>query len=288
MLGRGALDAAPLRWGLARRELFLWVGLILLAHYVSDYISLFRQAHARSADAYPTEFFSIDAFRALAWYAVFSLARRSDSARPSTPLDVATAVVLCAIDLVPHEKILWIVASAAAAYFFITSANDLSLRAAAIVLGALSVNELWARGLFRLVTFDLLRADAAIVGSAMAATREGVVWHDNIITMPSGHSIQVLAGCSSFHNLSLALLCWVTVSKLTRPKWRKRDFAVAAIVCAAMIALNVARIYLMALDLNSYRFWHEGFGAEIFVLGASFITVLICLCGASLGRSEAR
>jgi len=266
----------------------MWLALLLLAHHVGDYVSALRQVHPLSIERFLTEFVSVDAFRLLAWYAIFDLARRADAERPSTARDVALAVLLCTIDIVPSDKIVWIVASAAALYFLVASANDLSLRAAAIVLGALSVNEFWARVVFKLLAFDLLRADTALVGSAMAMTHTGVDWHDNIITMPSGHSVEVLAGCSSFHNLSLALLCWVVVSKLHRPQWSKRDLAVAGTACLTIITLNVARIYLMALGLDFYMFWHEGAGSQIFALGASFITLLICLYGSSPRRSGTR
>jgi hypothetical protein len=40
------------------------------------------------------------------------------------------------------------------------------------------------------------------------------VWQGNVITGPSGFGIIVYSGRSSFHDLSLAMLCWLTVSKL--------------------------------------------------------------------------
>jgi len=46
-----------------------------------------------------------------------------------------------------------------------------------------------------------------------------------------------------------------------------------------MIAFNFARLYLMALDADSYDLWHEGAGAEIFAVGASLSVLLISLIG---------
>jgi hypothetical protein len=139
--------------------------------------------------------------------------------------------------------------------------------------------------LFSLFAFDLLRADAAIVGAFLDLTQSGYAWHDNVIAT-QGHSIEIYSGCSSFHNVSLAMLCWVTLTKLTRPIWIATDFIFGAAACAVMIAVNVARLYVAALSYGSYEYWHNGDGAHIFQVGVSVIILLICLWGCSFSDTR--
>ncbi len=147
---------------------------------------------------------------------------------------------------------------------------------------ALCVQALWGPIFFSLFAFDLLRADAAIVGAALDATRSGYTWHDNIISSSQGHEIAVYSACSSFHNVSLAVLCWVSLTKLSRPNWIPTDFLFGAVTCATMIAVNAARLYVAALSYSAYEYWHMGFGAHIFQTGVSLVIVLIALWGSSM------
>jgi hypothetical protein len=61
--------------------------------------------------------------------------------------------------------------------------------------------------------------------------------------------------------------------------WSRRTFVIGAIIGTTMIAFNFVRLYLMALDADSYDLWHEGAGAEIFAVGASLSVLLISLIG---------
>ena len=52
------------------------------------------------------------------------------------------------------------------------------------------------------------------------------------------------------------------------------------VVAATMILLNLARLCLMAWNIDLFRYWHDGMGAEIFAIGASLTILLISLYGA--------
>ena len=152
----------------------------------------------------------------------------------------------------------------------IAGAGDPRLRAAGIVLAALSTQQLWGHVFFNLVAYPLLCIEAtAIVGSILEVVRAGTVWENNVITGPSGYGIVVYDQCSVFHNLSLAMLCWITLSKLRHPGWRIRDFGVGIVIGVTMISWNIVWLCLMAWDIDLYHDWHDGSGAQIFALGAS-------------------
>ena len=93
------------------------------------------------------------------------------------------------------------------------------------------------------------------VGIILEAVRPGTVWQDNVITGPGGYGIVVYTGCSSFDNLSLAMLCWVTISRLRHQNWRSRDLVTGGAVAAAMSVLNFARLCLMAWNIDLFRLW---------------------------------
>jgi hypothetical protein len=175
---------------------------------------------------------------------------------------------------------IWVAAAGVSSYLWIFNRDDTKLRAAAAVLAALSVQEFWGHVLFNLAALPLLHAETAAVGVILQAFRPGTVWQDNVITGPSGYGIVVYTGCSSFHNLSLAMLCWVTVSRLRHQNWRTSDLVTGGAVAATMILLNLARLCLMALNIDLFRFWHDGAGAEIFAISASLAILLISLYGA--------
>ena len=59
----------------------------------------------------------------------------------------------------------WVAATGIAIYLWLFGDGDRKLRAAAVVLAALAVQELWGHLLFDLVAVHLLRAEAAAVGT---------------------------------------------------------------------------------------------------------------------------
>jgi hypothetical protein len=124
----------------------------------------------------------------------------------------------------------------------------------------------------------LLWVDTALVAAFLSVVHSGFSW-DNTIIASGDHSIVVLSGCSSFHNISLGLLCWVALTKLARPVWLKGDAGVAVAVCAAVLLLNLQRIYLLAVSAESYTYWHTGDGAQIFVWVTSATVLAIALWG---------
>lgn len=230
----------------------------------------------------------ISAFQLLAWFAVFRLLVRDPSTVAAAYQDIAVFgtlgianVVLGAINVMPTQRVIWIVATLAAIYIFLTSAKQSYARAAATVLLALCAQSLWGPLFFSLFALDLLRGDAILVGTILDATRSGFTWHDNIIAT-QGHTIEIYAACSSFHNVSLALLCWVTLTKLSRPTWVSSDFIFGAAVCVVMIVANVTRLYVEALNHASWDYWHNGFGTHIYQVGVSVTILLISLWGSSV------
>jgi hypothetical protein len=273
----------------SRRELFIWLASILCATAASQIAmqgaeSLKFLTYSHSLEDI-SRFEGFSAFEGLGWFAVLRLLILERSATPVTKQDFWAIGILGAINLMPAQRVVWIAASLAAVYIYVSNQKGSNGRAAASVLGAICVLSLWGPTLFSFFSVEILRADATLVGFVLDMTQSGFVWHDNVI-LTQGHSLEIYTPCSSFHNVSLAALCWIALTKLHRPTFIKSDFLFGVTGCLAMIALNATRLYLMALSHEKFAYWHDGFGAEIFAVGSSLIIVTIFLWGVSVDATR--
>lgn len=164
--------------------------------------------------------------------------------------------------------------------------RDLNLRAGGVILLALASHELWSKALFAAIGPEFVRLDAAMVGAVVKMTVESATWEGNIIATGSGHGIVVEEMCASFANVSLALLWWVTVTKFERPQFTRRDAFVALVVVITQVALNVARMYLMALSAPGYEFWHGPTGGQIYSVSSAVLAIVITLIGERWARKD--
>jgi hypothetical protein len=262
---------------LNRRDIFIWAAVILFSNQL---LGVIKEVPTTSLEAFISDLFAIGIFQYLAWYVIFRTLAASDLAAPARLQDFLVTAGLCLIVFLPTTRMIWVAATGIAVYMCLWNGGDPKLRTAGIVLAALSVQELWGHLFFNLVTFPLLRAETSVVGTILEAARPGTVWQDNVITGPNGFGIVIIANCSSFHNLSLAMLCWVTVSRLWREDWRLRDFVIGSAIGITMILFNVARLCLMGWNIDLYHYWHDGIGAEIFAIGASLTILFMSLYGA--------
>jgi hypothetical protein len=270
------VSAAPYRVDFSRRDIFIWAALILFFNHL---VGVAKGMWSASFSELISGLCAVGAFQYMAWYAVFRLLAASNAAPTVRRKDILITAGLCALVLLPTSRMIWVAATGVAVYLMICSRDDLSMRAAGMVLAALSVQEFWGHVFFQLIDMPLLRAETAVVGTTLQLTRGGTIWHDNIITRTSGHGIVLFPYCSSFHNVSLALLCWLTLTRLRNLNWRRYDFVVGGLAAGTMILLNTTRLYLMSLDVDAYHFWHDGGGADIFKVGASVSVLLLTLYG---------
>jgi len=151
-----------------------------------------------------------------------------------------------------------------ACYLIARNRQDPNMRAAGTVAAAVAVQAVWAPLLFSKISFLLLQIDAGVVGWLVSYFVPGASWDGTVVYTPSGHDVAITSACASFHNLSLASLCWVTLTMLHRPYWLKGDFYVGLIAGLIQFGFNVWRLVFVCLSPSMYDFWHEGFGKHIF------------------------
>lgn len=274
----------PVGLELPRRDVFIWVCAIILFNQLFDMV---KGTPPVSLEQLLSDLGSVGVFQLMAWYAIFRLLVSSDPAPVAQLRDFLFALALCCLVFVPSIQMIWITAVGVGIYGCLFDGGDPKLRAAAIVLAALSVQEFWGRLIFKLFALPLLQAETAVVGTMLQAVRPGTVWENNVITGPSGHGIVLYDLCSSFHNLSVAALCWLAVRSFKDRNWRPRDFVTGCVVGLTMVLCNVTRLCLMAWNADLYQYWHYGAGAQIFAVGASTLILLMSLYGSRAERRAA-
>jgi exosortase/archaeosortase family protein len=149
------------------------------------------------------------------------------------------------------------------------------------VLLALSVQLIWGPILFRLFTPELLKIDAAFVGAILAMLRPDIGSNGTTFFAPDGHAVSLVAGCSSFNNVSTAALVCVAVAMMRRTEWVRRDLLTIAVAGAAMILVNSARICAFAWAEAYHAYWHDGAGAQILAIAQTLVVLAIAWWGAA-------
>jgi hypothetical protein len=147
----------------------------------------------------------------------------------------------------------WLAVTILSLYILILGQPGDSLRRGAIVLLAVTVPMLWSRLVFNLFARFILEIDATLVGWVLGTHRTG-----NVVEFADhSGSLAIFPGCSSLANVSLALLCWVTVSQFVRHKWRPQDIFWCLLACFSVVAVNVLRISLMGVSGSFYLMLHS-------------------------------
>ncbi len=167
-----------------------------------------------------------------------------------------------------------------ALYLFVKYPGDQNAKAAGTVAAAVAVQAVWAPLIFSKLSFIFLKVDAGVVGWLVSLFVPGASWSGTVVSTPSGHDVAIYEACASFHNLSLASLCWVTLSMLHRPYWLKSDVYIGLAAALIQFGFNVWRLVFVCLSLPMYEFWHEGVGKHIFsgvATACAIIFVQACL-----------
>jgi exosortase/archaeosortase family protein len=268
--------------GFGRRETFLWIAVGLFANQAVQLID--THSYAAFVASLATQNY-------IYWFACCAVLYRltlSDGAVRATRLDfmvlLAIGVAILLSSFLPYRFATGLLATAVAAYLLGVHDSDRNLKAAGAVLLALSGQLVWGPIIFQFFTPELLRADAAIVGEILARLRPDIAWTGTSFLGRDGHSIALVGACSSFNNVSTAVLACVTVAMLRRTDWVRRDIAAIAIACVAMVLINAARICLLAWSGTSYQFWHNGAGVEILGIAETILVLAIAWWGAAPRR----
>jgi len=155
------------------------------------------------------------------------------------------------------------------AYIWTTARNDIWTRSVGMLLFAVTVPLLWARGIFAAFSDTLLAFDARLIGLIL-----GTEPYANTIPYADGSGgMFVGPACSSFTNISLAILCTAIFAHAFRRKWSHEIWFWAGVSSVAVLAINVIRISMIGLYPDQYDLIHGSVGATI----SGWITIGVIL-----------
>jgi hypothetical protein len=187
--------------------------------------------------------------------------------------DLAVAAVFLILVSLPIFALSWVAVAGLSLYILLFANGQSERTHGALILLALTVPMLWSRLLFQFFAKPILDIDATLIASILGTDRVGnmVGFADS-----SGYMV-VLPACSSLANMSLAFLCWVSITQWARHRWSAVDLLWASLACASIIAVNVTRICLMGLSHAHYAAIHSETGDLV-----SNLVMLILMVGFSV------
>jgi hypothetical protein len=189
--------------------------------------------------------------------------------KSATPVDLAVSGGALALIALPVGGLSWLAVSGLALYVLLFADAESPVRRGAVILLATTVPMLWSQLLFRLFENFILEVDASLVGWVLGTQRTG-----NMVRFANdGGYLLIFAPCSSLANMSLAFVCWITVSELAGHRRSINDLRWCLLACGSVIAINVARMSLMGLSLQHYEAIHNQIGDSI--VGALILAVTL-------------
>jgi len=127
-----------------------------------------------------------------------------------TRLDLAAAAVVLILTAVPVPKLSWVALSLSSIYISRASLPGSAMRRAALICLALTAPMVWGPALMHAYFEPFQIVDAWLVAGITGTERLG-----NLVRLANGPGYLMIEGpCSSFHNISLAILASVTTSQM--------------------------------------------------------------------------
>jgi len=121
----------------------------------------------------------------------------------------------------------------------------------------------------------------------LKAVRPDIVWTDTTFKNPARFAITLVGACSSFQNLSTALLACAAATMFMRTEWQKSDIPRVFLAGTVMIFINDFRLCLLVWDKNYYDFWHEGACAPLIGFFTTIVLLTIAFWEGSARKGQA-
>jgi exosortase/archaeosortase family protein len=145
------------------------------------------------------------------------------------------------------------------------------------------LNQILAFVLFKFMTMPILTLDAMLTAKLLQLLTGVGAYEANTIIGGAGHEVLVIRGCSSITNLSLGLLLWFAVIRTRADQFDNRHVLGMLLMGVAIVALNVIRLMLMAVDLNWHGWFHQNSG--LLAYQASYASILLVFIYLGLRRA---
>src|SRR4051794_22619291 len=169
-----------------------------------------------------------------------------------TRLDLAAAAVVLILTAVPVPKLSWVALTLSSIYISRASLPGSAMRRAALICLALTAPMFWGPVLMNIYFEPFQWLDAWLISGVTGTERLG-----NLVQLANGPGYLMIGqACSSFHNISLAILASVTTNQMVGGTRGVARLGWCLLACASVLAVNVIRISLIGLHPNYYDLLH--------------------------------
>lgn len=206
----------------------------------------------------------INAGQLLAFIAICSVLKSEPDSVVLSRSDFIVLALCATLLLPPVQNFQFVGATIAGLYLWLYRPYNAQLASVGQLWLAISFNQVWGRLFFKIVFAPLVQAEAFVIAElggllGLGLNRDGIT-----LASSSGWSIFIAEPCSSFHNISLSILVWLSLIKLNGATVGRRTLIALGTGALAIICLNAFRILLMATSEEAYHYWHEGGGTVIY------------------------
>lgn len=199
--------------------------------------------------------------------------------KPNSPSNLtskpsAVVILLVLLLLIPNATCSWLIAALASFGWWKSMPINSISRTAALLMMAVTLRDPLSLLGLNVFTEQLLSFDRLITQAMLNLSISGAN-HSNIV-MGEQFNLVILTGCSSFTNISLALLLWLNLTIMIQKTTKTIDFIRIILLITLALLCNSLRLTLMSKSLPDYHYYHQGAGAEIFSY-LSILLVLLCI-----------
>ena len=163
----------------------------------------------------------------------------------------------------------------AGAWLYLRSAAGSRGRRAAIVLLALTTSLVWGHLFLMFLGDRIVMLDGRFVAWLAGSSAEG-----NLVANVGGPGkILIAYGCSSLHNVTMAIQFWVAMTQLLRIPISARVVLLGLAAVVGNVLVNGLRLATIAHNPDRFDYWHTGGGGTIFAWAAVFTVAVIVMAG---------
>jgi hypothetical protein len=216
----------------------------------------------------------------IVWFSViiaFSLIFKGTVNYTVTGVDKAVCFIFMLICLLPSALICWCSLSLLCLYLSYRRRENTVLQAGFILLAVVAIRIPLIQFCMSVFSSALLGIDAFFVAQLLSIFMDTVSFNGNIVYTKNEYSLAIMTGCSSFDNMSLALLLWLTLVCTHCSLGLKKRFTHAFILAVIIIFTNTVRLSLMAWQENFYEFFHANSGLMLIEITLLMTAVIMAL-----------
>jgi hypothetical protein len=211
----------------------------------------------------------------LAWVAALSLLMRNQTDDVIRKSDLIVGSIAFVLIACPFAAPSWWALSGLAVYVIWNSPSHSMHQRGSLILLAVTAPMYWGQIVRDILGYPLLQLDALFVSFLIGTAQTG-----NLVEFANGSGpFVVMWPCSSFHNISLALVAWMAAARWVGRRWSPMELGWGAILVVSVFLVNGSRLSLIGLYREHFELLHGPIGSGIAEWISVSLILLVCFLG---------